>query len=174
MTPILAFALLALIIILVVQSFLRDLLMTPILAFALLALIIIFAVPSFLRDLLFKPFEIAIDKMVYGKTYTFDIQSQFGGDLKRGWRLKSEKRFSEALKIVNSLLGKDPDWAEALLLKAHLLEEAYGNKEASKAVLQKILQMKQDRIKSTYDAAVYFFEELSSSAETKKELPPDG
>jgi tetratricopeptide (TPR) repeat protein len=100
------------------------------------------------------------NKIYMGPHGQLGMQEQFTADLKKALRLKSEKAFSEALHTVKNLLIKDPNWAEALLLKAQILDEAYGNKEAAKYILKKIMQMKPDNIEATHSAATYLYEEL--------------
>jgi len=109
----------------------------------------------------------ALDKIFVAPHIELPIQEQFIADLKRALRLKSEKNLPQALQIVNNLLIKDPNWAEALLLKAQILDEAYGNKEAAKSILKKIMQMKPEGIQATHSAATYLYEELCAGEPRK-------
>jgi len=125
------------------------------LAIALSACLVVFGLSR-----IYKVGNRFANKIYMGPHNQLGVQEQFTADLNKALRLKSEKNFPEALRIVNNLLIKDPNWARALLLKAQILDEAYGNKEAAKYIFTKIMQMKPDNIEATHSAATYLYEEL--------------
>ena len=49
--------------------------------------------------------------------------------------------FDDALHLVNELLHQDPDFPDALFLKAHIMWEGFRNGEASKGILKRIKQL---------------------------------
>ncbi|MEE4262735.1 MAG: tetratricopeptide repeat protein [Desulfobacteraceae bacterium] len=53
-------------------------------------------------------------------------------------------RFNDALLAVEEVLAKDPDFVEALLLKAQILWEGYQDGKAARACLLKILAVEPD------------------------------
>ncbi len=64
------------------------------------------------------------------------------GELIKARLLKASECFDEALAVVNSTLGKLPDYPEALFLKAQILWEGFANATAATACLQQVIQMK--------------------------------
>lgn len=57
---------------------------------------------------------------------------------------KSKGQFKEALIIINGVLEKNPKLPDALLLKAQIVWEGYGNKELALRNLDKIIEQGQD------------------------------
>jgi hypothetical protein len=53
---------------------------------------------------------------------------------------KSAGDFDSALRGINGVLKEEPDNGEALLLKAAILWEGYGNEAAAKGYLKKVLE----------------------------------
>jgi hypothetical protein len=54
---------------------------------------------------------------------------------------KREGRFQEALTIINGVLTKDPDYPDALFLKARVLWEGFKKGGSAKACLRKVMQL---------------------------------
>ncbi len=71
-------------------------------------------------------------------------QEQYSADLTRARLTRSRKQFREALIIINEVLEKAPDFPEALLLKAQIVWEGYGNRELARMNLDKILELVHD------------------------------
>ena len=63
------------------------------------------------------------------------------GELDKSRYLKREGEFTRALEIVNHVLGEDPNFPDALFLKAQVLREGFGNLDAAKGYLQKIMEL---------------------------------
>jgi len=70
-----------------------------------------------------------------------DYREQFSAELEKIKYSKRMEHFDDALRLVNELLHKDPDFPDALFLKAHILWEGFGNSEASKGILKRVKQL---------------------------------
>lgn len=70
-----------------------------------------------------------------------DYYDQFAADLQKSRYSKRMGHFDEALRIVNDVLHRVPDFPDALLLKAHIMWEGFGNAEASKAYLKRVKEL---------------------------------
>ena len=63
------------------------------------------------------------------------------GELIKARLLKASGRFDEALAAINSTLSKQPDYPEALLLKAQILWQGFSDARAASACLKTVVQM---------------------------------
>jgi tetratricopeptide (TPR) repeat protein len=63
----------------------------------------------------------------------------FAADLARARHSKGAGRFEEALSIIDEVLIKDPEFPEALYLKATILWEGFRNRPESTTCLKKVL-----------------------------------
>jgi len=61
------------------------------------------------------------------------------GELDKIRYSKQKKDFDKALRQVNEVLAKEPEFPEALFLKAQILWEGYGYREAAEGYLKKVL-----------------------------------
>ena len=68
------------------------------------------------------------------------VRESLSADLEKARFSKREGRFEEALGIISGALDKDPDFPEALYLKAQILWEGFGNSTGAKRCLQKVMQ----------------------------------
>ena len=64
------------------------------------------------------------------------------GELIKARLLKAAGRFDEALEAINSTLRKQPNYPEALFLKAQILWEGFYDDRRASACLKKVVQMK--------------------------------
>ena len=69
-----------------------------------------------------------------------DFGEQVAGDLNRVRYFIRSGHYDEALPILDDILGREPDFTEALALKAQVLWAGYGNKAESWRLLRKILK----------------------------------
>jgi tetratricopeptide (TPR) repeat protein len=82
----------------------------------------------------------AFGKAFYGgRRARWSIDEIMGGELDQIRFSKRNEHYEEALQNTNELLKKNPDYPEALFLKAQILHEAYGYNESARKCLQKIL-----------------------------------
>ena len=66
------------------------------------------------------------------------FKRRLAGELDKIKYSKREKNFDRALRQVNELLAKEPEFPEALFLKAQILWEGFGN-QAAEGYLNKVL-----------------------------------
>lgn len=62
-------------------------------------------------------------------------------DLEKARYSKREGRFQEALTIIDGVLDKDPNFPDALFLKAQILWKGFGNASVAKEYLKKVMQV---------------------------------
>jgi len=62
-------------------------------------------------------------------------------DLEKARYSKREGRFQEALTIIDGVLDKDPNFPDALFLKAQILWKGFGNAGVAKEYLKKVMQV---------------------------------
>ena len=55
--------------------------------------------------------------------------------------LKTKRNFDKALTLVNDVLDKDPNLAEALYLKAHVLWEGFKNPWGAECCFRRVLEL---------------------------------
>jgi predicted Zn-dependent protease len=68
------------------------------------------------------------------------LRHRLAGELDKIKYSKREKNFDRALRQVNELLAKEPEFPEALFLKAQILWEGFGN-QAAEGYLKKVLRL---------------------------------
>ncbi len=69
-----------------------------------------------------------------------NVRDQFAADLERARYSKREGRFDEALNIVNDVLHKEPDFPDAVYLKAIILYEGFGRAETGLGYLNRVME----------------------------------
>jgi tetratricopeptide (TPR) repeat protein len=69
------------------------------------------------------------------------IRETFAADLEKARYSKREGRFQEALIIIDDVLDKDPNFPDALFLKAQILWKGFGNAGTTKECLRKVMQL---------------------------------
>ena len=74
----------------------------------------------------------------WGRT-TISPRQRLAGKLDKSRYLKTQAEFTRALEVVNDVLGEDPDFPDALFLKAQILREGFDNLGAAKGCLKKIM-----------------------------------
>lgn len=67
-------------------------------------------------------------------------RESLAADLEKARYSKREGRFKEALSIINGALEKDPDFPDALYLKARILWEGFGNRKEAQGCLKKVTE----------------------------------
>ena len=94
---------------------------------------------------------------------TICLREQLAGDLNIAKHHKACNRFDEALIKIEDVLAKDPDFPEALFLKAQILREGFEDLEAAKACLVKITKVEPDRDTPFHRWAMDYYRELRKS-----------
>lgn len=72
-------------------------------------------------------------------TRPVDPRQTLAADLEKARYSKRKGRFQEALRIINGVLDKAPDFPDALYLKARILWEGFGNREGAAGCLRKVI-----------------------------------
>ena len=69
------------------------------------------------------------------------VREQLAGDLERVRHLNRQGRYAEAMDIVEEILERDPDFPEALALKARIFWDGFGNAADAWKVLRRLMQV---------------------------------
>ena len=88
------------------------------------------------------------------------IREQVQGFLSQARFNKENGDYPAALSFVNKVLDKDPDFVEALFLKAQVLWEGFGQSEAAIQFLEKILSL-EDENKMVQNQALLLHNDLN-------------
>jgi tetratricopeptide (TPR) repeat protein len=94
---------------------------------------------------------------------TIGLREQLAGDLNIAKHHKLCDRFDEALIKIEDVLARDPDFPEALFLKARILREGFEDREAAKTCLLKIIKVEPDKDAPFHRWALDFYRQLSKS-----------
>ena len=94
---------------------------------------------------------------------TIGHREQLAGDLNVVRHHKLFNRFDEALIRIEDILAKDPDFPEALFLKAQILHEGFKDREEAKSCLLKIMKAEPDKDALYHRWALDFYRQLSKS-----------
>ena len=95
------------------------------------------------------------------------IREQVQGALSQARFNKENRDYEAALSFVNTVLEKDPDFTEALFLKAQILWEGFGQSHAAIQFLEKVLAL-EDENKMVQNHALMLHNDLNTL-----ENPPD-
>ena len=96
------------------------------------------------------------------------IREQVQGFLSQARFNKENRDYPAALSFVNKVLEKDPDFADALFLKAQILWEGFGRSHAAIQFLEKVLSLEDDN-KMVQNHALLLHNDLN----TLEAPPPD-
>jgi tetratricopeptide (TPR) repeat protein len=94
-----------------------------------------------------------------------DPRDQFAADLEKIRECKRTRHFPEALRLANNILRQDPEFPDALYLKATILWEGFGNAEGAKAHLKKIKEEVPEN-ETLYRWACSYYDEIIEAADT--------
>lgn len=94
----------------------------------------------------------------------FSPREQLESDLQQIRYHKMRKEYDIALKKVNDVLKLDADFPEALLLKAQIIWEGFGNRGSAVSCLNKIQNTVSDRQSSIYRWSCSLLKEIKEQA----------
>jgi len=89
------------------------------------------------------------------------LREQLAGDLTAARVCKTEKRFDDALAGVENILAKDPEFPEALLLKAQILWEGFADGPSARSTVMKVLHLETDQTAPVYRWAGELYKEIA-------------
>lgn len=89
------------------------------------------------------------------------LREQLEGELTKVRVSKTEKRFEDALATVESVLAKDPEFPDALLLKAQILWEGFADGPAALSTAMKVLHLETDKTAPVYRWAGELYKEIT-------------
>jgi hypothetical protein len=91
---------------------------------------------------------------------TSSLREQLTGDLNVVRFHKMNRRFDRALETVEEVLAKDPDFPEALFLKAQVLWDGFEDYAGTSQCLQRVMEVSPDENAAFHRWAVKMNEEL--------------
>jgi hypothetical protein len=95
-------------------------------------------------------------------------RQRLAGKLDKSRYLKTQAEFTRALEIVNDVLGEDPDFPDALFLKAQILREGFDNLDAAKGYLTKVMALS-DPAETIHRWARNYYREVDESVTYKEQ-----
>jgi len=87
-------------------------------------------------------------------------REQLSADLARARYSKGRGQFEDALRIINQVLEKDPEFPDALYLKAHILWEGFKNSSEAFECLNKVMELVKDHNEPLYRWALNYSHEI--------------
>lgn len=89
-------------------------------------------------------------------------REQLEGDLNQANYYKRKEDFQKALKTVNRIIDMDPNYPEALYLKAQILWEGFENHGGAQSYLKKIIEVANDKDTTIRRWAISLSEEIDN------------
>ena len=71
-------------------------------------------------------------------------RDRLNGEINEIRLLKTQRSYDKALTLVNYFLDRNPNFPEALYLKAHVLREGFKNPWAAETYFRKVLELTED------------------------------
>lgn len=88
------------------------------------------------------------------------IRETLAADIEKARYSKREGRFQEALTIIDDVLDKDPNFPDALFLKAQILWKGFRNAGSTQECLKKVMQLV-PKDETLHRWALSFYDEVS-------------
>lgn len=105
-----------------------------------------------------------VANLLYGTgRRNIDVREQLSGTISQARCYKMSKDFEKALTFVEEVLGKDPDYPEALYLKAQILLEGYRDTGSAQTCLKKILLVSPDKNDTYHRWALSLLDDIETS-----------
>lgn len=104
-----------------------------------------------------------------GRKANWSTREQLSAKLSQARHFKGKLDFDKAILAINDALKHDPDWPEALFIKAQIVWEGFQNAHAAKQYLKKVIQAtaEEDEINQQ---ALQLFRTLEAYEKTKKSI----
>lgn len=89
------------------------------------------------------------------------LREQLAGTLDQARYQKRQKQFEQALNTVNEILDQDPDFSDALFLKAQILWDGFGNSAAAQGYIKKVMKVAPNKDETLHRWASAYYDELT-------------
>ena len=106
-----------------------------------------------------------ISKLWGGKTPIWNLSERYAADFSRARYQKMNKQYDDALRIINHVLEEQPNYNEALFLKAQILTEAYNDRAQAKDILIQIIRS-EPKASNLFKWCEQFYRDLVNSKNT--------
>src|SRR4030042_361978 len=100
----------------------------------------------------------SVSGKIYWPSEKIPPREQLSADLARARYSKGTGHFDKALSIINQILEKDPDFPDALYLKAHILWEGFENSKGALESLIRVMELVKDNEPIYHRASNYYHE----------------
>lgn len=100
-------------------------------------IILVLLVNRFIAPLISRAFTEGV--MGHGRTLR-DLRDQLSGELSKAQILKREGRFDEALSTINNYLDQDPDFPEAIFLRAQIYYDGFKDFKNARKDLMAVIK----------------------------------
>ncbi|MEE8299909.1 MAG: tetratricopeptide repeat protein [Desulfatiglandales bacterium] len=99
------------------------------------------------------------------------LRETFAADLAKARYSKRQGRFKEALSIIENVLDRDPEFPDALYLKARILWEGFNNREGAAECLKKVMK-RVPSDETLHRWASNYYDEVTGSEERRQTHSP--
>jgi tetratricopeptide (TPR) repeat protein len=106
-----------------------------------------------------------------GREAKWTLRERLGADLSQARHLAKNEQYNDAIRKLNEILEKDPEFPEALLLKARVVWEARENLAAAKRLLRKVISLVKEE-GPVKEEASGFYRELVRVEKIRGSDPP--
>ena len=109
---------------------------------------------------------------IYGSRVAhWSLREQLEGDLNQAKHLKTQKKYDKALFVINNILKQDPEFPEALYIKAKIVWEGFENAESARANLKKVMDLTSNKNDTIYRWSSHLYDEITSMKKRPKVQP---
>ena len=99
--------------------------------------------------------------LLYGRgKSTFTLRERLEGDLQQVRHHKMNGRFKEALNLIDDVLSHDPDFPDALFLKAQVLWEGFKDSNGAKQCLNLVIKAVPDKTQPLHRWSLHLLSEI--------------
>lgn len=110
-------------------------------------------------------FARAFGTLAGNRSASWSSREKLEGDINQARHFKRNKKFTKALNTVNRIVRLDPDFPDALFLKAQILWEGFQNHNAAKSNLRKIFEIIKDENETIYQWALSLSKQIDQEIE---------
>jgi tetratricopeptide (TPR) repeat protein len=101
----------------------------------------------------------------------WSLREQLEGDLNQAKHLKTQKKYDKALFVINKILKQDPEFPEALYIKAKIVWEGFENAESARTNLKKVMDLTSNKNDTIYHWSSHLYDEITSMQKRPKAQP---